>query len=408
MAGPGQRRPGAEAARARAARAEPGAVDARSTRWPSACSSPARCRAATAPSWPTGARCARSAPSASTATCRCASASRWSPCRPPRAASRRSPAARGVTRSAGYAASRKFLKGLKPPKAIAGTARAGRRGGSFHYAMRGAGGSSFLFTSPQLGFSIPELFVELEVHAPGAGRPRRHGPRHPGDRGRPQRPRRVGDHQRAGRRRRPVHRAPGRQGALPLQGAHPQDALPHGDVQGLRRQAGQAADLPHRPRPRAGARGSRTAYSRKYAIWGREMDTLQGLAALNGAASVAQANTAAKKLTWNENLLVADDGGHIGWWHPGRLPLRPEALGRAAAAARHRAGGVARRAPVQGAAEGHRPQAGLAGQLEQHPLGGVDQRRRRRAGDELGRPAPRRVPAAARRGRGEGAELRRR
>jgi hypothetical protein len=53
------------------------------------------------------------------------------------------------------------------------------------------------------------------------------------------------------------------------------------------------------------------------------MQTLVGLAQLNGATSVAGAVPAVKKLTWDENLLVADDGGHIGWWHPGNLPLRP-------------------------------------------------------------------------------------
>jgi acyl-homoserine lactone acylase PvdQ len=69
--------------------------------------------------------------------------------------------------------------------------------------------------------------------------------------------------------------------------------------------------------------GRRTAYARRYAIWGREIDTMRGLSALNAARSVAEAGRAARLLTWNENLLVADDAGHIGWWHPGRLPLRP-------------------------------------------------------------------------------------
>ena len=71
----------------------------------------------------------------------------------------------------GYKASQQFLKGLKPPKASAAVAHvAGRlpaRGGSFHFAIRGAGNTASLFSAPQLGFSIPELFVEFEVHAPG-------------------------------------------------------------------------------------------------------------------------------------------------------------------------------------------------------------------------------------------------
>ncbi|MEA2310087.1 MAG: penicillin amidase, partial [Solirubrobacteraceae bacterium] len=74
----------------------------------------------------------------------------------------------------GFAASRAFLGKLKPPKSAASATAtatvAGRlpaRGGSMHWALREPGGRSALFTGPQLGFSIPELFVELEVHAPG-------------------------------------------------------------------------------------------------------------------------------------------------------------------------------------------------------------------------------------------------
>ena len=71
----------------------------------------------------------------------------------------------------GYKASQRFLKGLRPPKAAAARAHvAGRlpaRGGSFHFALRGPGNTASLFSAPQLGFSIPELFVEYEVHAPG-------------------------------------------------------------------------------------------------------------------------------------------------------------------------------------------------------------------------------------------------
>jgi penicillin amidase len=55
----------------------------------------------------------------------------------------------------------------------------------------------------------------------------------------------------------------------------------------------------------------------------REIDVMTGLSQLNAADSVAEAGAAAALVSWNENLLVADDAGHIGWWHPGRLPLRP-------------------------------------------------------------------------------------
>jgi penicillin G amidase len=222
----------------------------------------------------------------------------------------------------GYAASRKFLKRLKPPKAIAGTARA--RGGSFHYALRGAGNTSDLFSAPQLGFSLPELFVELEVHAPGLDVRGATGPGIPVIA--------VGHNARiawgitsgldddddlyverlAGKER---YRFKGRTRKMRCR-------TETFKVSGAKSVKQRICRTVHGPvQARAGAR---TAYSRRYAIWGKEMDTLQGLAALNDAASVSQANSAAKKLTWNENLLVADDGGHIGWWHPGRLPLRPK------------------------------------------------------------------------------------
>jgi penicillin amidase len=71
------------------------------------------------------------------------------------------------------------------------------------------------------------------------------------------------------------------------------------------------------------ARSRGTAWARRYATWQHEMDTLVGLAELNEADSVEQAGRALAKVSWNENTMVADDQGNIGWWHPGRLPIRP-------------------------------------------------------------------------------------
>jgi hypothetical protein len=56
----------------------------------------------------------------------------------------------------------------------------------------------------------------------------------------------------------------------------------------------------------------------------REIDTLDGLASVDAARSVADVNRATAELTWNENLMAADDRGHIGYWHPGLLPIRPK------------------------------------------------------------------------------------
>jgi acyl-homoserine lactone acylase PvdQ len=66
------------------------------------------------------------------------------------------------------------------------------------------------------------------------------------------------------------------------------------------------------------------AYARRYATWMREVGTVYGLAAVDQSSSVAQVGRAATKLTWNENLMAADDRGNIGYWHPGLLPIRPK------------------------------------------------------------------------------------
>jgi penicillin amidase len=43
----------------------------------------------------------------------------------------------------------------------------GHVGGSSMFAVRKPGGGALLFNGPQLGYSVPELFVELELHGPG-------------------------------------------------------------------------------------------------------------------------------------------------------------------------------------------------------------------------------------------------
>ncbi len=71
------------------------------------------------------------------------------------------------------------------------------------------------------------------------------------------------------------------------------------------------------------ARAGRTVFSRRYAIWGRELRTFEGIEQLNRAGSLREAERAVAELTWNENTLVADSQATIGWWHPGLLPLKP-------------------------------------------------------------------------------------
>jgi acyl-homoserine lactone acylase PvdQ len=70
-------------------------------------------------------------------------------------------------------------------------------------------------------------------------------------------------------------------------------------------------------------RAGNIAYARRYATWGKEVTTLQGLADVDAARSVADVDRAMAEVSWNENMMAADDGGHIGYWHPGLLPIRP-------------------------------------------------------------------------------------
>ena len=69
-------------------------------------------------------------------------------------------------------------------------------------------------------------------------------------------------------------------------------------------------------------KGKGIAYARRYAIWKREVGTIVGLDEVNRAESIDDVDKAADDLTWNENLLAADDRGDIGFWNPGLLPLR--------------------------------------------------------------------------------------
>ncbi len=69
--------------------------------------------------------------------------------------------------------------------------------------------------------------------------------------------------------------------------------------------------------------GDGVALARRYAVWGRELETIVGLTKLNDATNVHQVDRAMRQVTWNENVIAADDQGSIGYWHPGLHPLRP-------------------------------------------------------------------------------------
>ena len=297
----------------------------------------------------------------------------------------------------GYKASQKFLKGLKPPKATATVAHvAGRlpaRGGSFHFALRGAGNTASLFSAPQLGFSIPELFVEYEVHAPGLDVRGVTGPGIPvvaaGHNGRIAWgiTSGLGDdddlyvEKLAGKER---YRFKGktrkmscRNETFKVSGAKSvkQSLLPHRPRAGAADAGQPRLRAPLRdlgPRD-ADVRRARRAQRREHGAAGRQR---------RGEADVER-EPAGRRRRRPHRLVASRPAA-----------AAPEALGRAAAVPRHRRGRVARAVAGQAAPEGDRPAPGLPRQLEQPAVGRLDPRRRRRAGDQRGRPAPRRVPAA--------------
>ncbi len=238
--------------------------------------------------------------------------------------------------------SRKASRGFDlPPGEAAGSARAavapglpGAVGGSSMFAVRAPGGTALLFNGPQLGFSAPELLVEFELHYPGVDL-------------------------------RGVSAA-----GVPVIGTGHNADLAWGITSGLsdeddlyaealtgeetyrfrgeeRRMEcrdevfqfrSQPTDATSGVAPKLGTRRERicrtvhgpvqiragdTAYARRYAIWGREIESLVGMDLLNRSRTVQDVDRAMLEVSWNENVMAADSRGQIGYWHPGLHPLRP-------------------------------------------------------------------------------------
>ncbi len=250
----------------------------------------------------------------------------------------RFPSQPGRTRAqerAAFKRSVRFVRGLRLPRAAASAAAASAPasplgggalppvfGGSNAWAIRGADGHAFLFTGPQLGFSIPEELWEFEIHAPGLNAAGVTPPGLPI----------VGigrnDHvawgltsglsdvndlyaeKLVGRTR---YRFKGRVRKMDCR-------TETFEVAGAKAVSRQICRTVHGP---VQARAKGVAYARRYNIWGRELRVMVGLADLDRARSIRDVAKAAGEVTWNENIMAADDRGNIGWWHPGLLPLRP-------------------------------------------------------------------------------------
>ena len=64
------------------------------------------------------------------------------------------------------------------------------------------------------------------------------------------------------------------------------------------------------------------ARSVQYAMFGRELETLNGILAWNRADTLEEFEAGMRLVTWNENTVYADADGRIAYWHPGLFPRR--------------------------------------------------------------------------------------
>jgi penicillin amidase len=211
------------------------------------------------------------------------------------------------------------------------------RGGSNMWAIRSANGGATIFNGPQLGYDIPSIFVELELHGPGLDVRGLTAPGAPvmglGHNGHVAWAITTGAsdqddlyaEQLAGDE---GYRFEGRVEPMECRTEEidfnppPAELIPGTTPPDLRSGTQEARLCRTRHGP-VEVRQDGVAYARRYATWGRELESLLGLAAVNEAKSVEEVDRAADLLTWNENLIAIDERGNIGYWHPGLLPLRP-------------------------------------------------------------------------------------
>ena len=64
------------------------------------------------------------------------------------------------------------------------------------------------------------------------------------------------------------------------------------------------------------------ARSVQYAMYGRELETVNGILAWNKADTFEEFEAGVRQTTWNENVTYADADGRIAFWHPGLYPVR--------------------------------------------------------------------------------------
>src|SRR3954468_4524920 len=338
------------------------------------------------------------------------------------------PSRPGRTRAqekAAYTRSQLWLKKIPLPKAAPATAARvptgfereahgidvglGGVGGSFMWAIRRPSDShTFFFNGPQLGYQSPNTFVELDLQAPGI---RLHTATAPGV---PVNSNGYNEHVAWGVTsglsddddlfvEKLVGKERYRYKGKVLKMSCRTERFNYTDAGTMKFVDRRLCRTIHGP-VQGRVRGY--AFARRYAIWGRELDTLTALAGIGAATSVKDVDKALLKTSWTENIMAADDQGHIGYWHPGLYPLRnvrwderlPLPGDGSADWDGRRGGGAApprrrqrrlERAPaaLEGPARDRPAWAELARQLEQRAREGLGLRRSYGA-----RRAPRRLP----------------
>jgi penicillin amidase len=201
----------------------------------------------------------------------------------------------------------------------------GKPGGSFMWAIRRPSDNhTFFFNGPQLGYQSPSTFVEFDLSAPGI---QLHTATAPGV---PVNSNGYNEHvawgvtsglsddddlfveKLAGKEK---YRFKGKVMKMSCR----TETFKYRDGGTMKSVDKRICRTVHGP-VQATARGY--AFSRRYAIWGRELETLSALAGVGAATSLQDVDKALRGTTWTENILAADDQGHIGFWHPGLYPLR--------------------------------------------------------------------------------------
>jgi penicillin amidase len=197
--------------------------------------------------------------------------------------------------------------------------------GSFMWAIRRPSDNhTFVFNGPQLGYQSPNTFVELDLTAPGV---KLHTATAPGV---PVNSNGYNEHvawgvtsgssddddlfveRLAGKER---YRYKGKVVKMSCRN----ERFGYTDAGTMKFVTKRMCRTVHGP---VQAVAGKYAFARRYAIWGRELETLGALAELGQATSLQDVDRALLKTTWTENILAADDQGHIGYWHPGLYPLR--------------------------------------------------------------------------------------